>query len=969
MKNFFKKDKSNYEHEWDDLENSGEYAEAEEYTGEEEYYEAEEYAGEEEYYEAEEYTGEEEYYEAEEYAGEEEYYEAEEDAVEEEYYEDEEYYEEEEYYEAAEDFYAENEADEEDDEFVGGGLFEKIRYFFSEMDMVDKVVAGTGIAVLLLALITGFVFVGNRVVAKQVNSFDTVGNQLAGISVIGGQGLTAVADAQIARQEAAEALAEKEKEDEETRYDEQEYDNEVTVALNMTSIKKDLKIKFVNKKTGKLIPNVPFEVEVTNPKGKVYTWTDDDKDGIIYKSDIAHGEYNIALLKLAGYEKYKFSTSSQPFEVKENIDYEKVNVDDEIKTEAEIDASKEDTAQNDVEQESSLKDTVEWVESAKIPIGESYVEVAKTTIDEPKLARFDNFVKLMGVNGETVTITGASTVAATGTIPLNATATGFKGDVTYTWAVSGAGATIEGSGNSVTLKANNTETTAQTATVSVTATSTYTETVSGDDITTTYSDTATMTVTVEAAAQTPDPVTEITLSKSSLELQVGETHTLTAKAGDVTSGFTWKSSDENVVKVESNGTVKALKEGNATVEVSYTLEDQTVVKAQCKVKVVKETLVEIAIKLDKTSEEIQAGKTLELVPTITGNPTVESKLVWSTSDKSIATVKGDTKKATVSLLKVGKVKITATYTEGEKSVEASCEINVVANPALDNATALKDKNGKQIYVENANGQYVAATYADYFKENQKFYLKQQNYKYTGWQTIDGKVYYFDANGNKVTGAQVIQGAQYNFDSNGVLLSSNGVLGIDVSKWNGSIDWEAVKNSGVSYVIIRCGYRGSSAGALIEDPKYRTNIQGATAAGLKVGVYFFTQAINEIEAVEEASMVLSLVKGYNISYPIFLDVESSGGRADGIDRATRTAVCKAFCQTIKNSGYAAGVYANKTWFESYIDTSQLGAYRIWLAQYAAKPTYGGRYDIWQYSSKGKVSGISGNVDMNLSYMGY
>ena len=117
------------------------------------------------------------------------------------------------------------------------------------------------------------------------------------------------------------------------------------------------------------------------------------------------------------------------------------------------------------------------------------------------------------------------------------------------------------------------------------------------------------------------------------------------------------------------------------------------------------------------------------------------------------------------------------------------------------------------------------------------------------------------------------------------------------------------------------------------------------------------------------MVLSLVKGYNISYPIFLDVEASGGRADGIDRATRTAVCKAFCQTIKNSGYAAGIYANKTWFESYIDTSQLGAYRIWLAQYAAKPTYSGRYDIWQYSSKGKVSGISGNVDMNLSYMGY
>jgi GH25 family lysozyme M1 (1,4-beta-N-acetylmuramidase) len=174
---------------------------------------------------------------------------------------------------------------------------------------------------------------------------------------------------------------------------------------------------------------------------------------------------------------------------------------------------------------------------------------------------------------------------------------------------------------------------------------------------------------------------------------------------------------------------------------------------------------------------------------------------------------------------------------------------------------------------------------------------------------------------------------------------------------------------VSYVIIRCGYRGSSQGALIDDPMFATNIKGATAAGLKVGVYFFTQAIDEVEAVEEASMVLDRIKGYRISYPVFLDVESSGGRADGISTETRTAVCKAFCATIQNAGYTAGVYANKTWFTSKINASALSSYKIWLAQYAAAPTYSGRYDIWQYTSKGQVSGISGNVDMNLSYLGY
>ena len=118
------------------------------------------------------------------------------------------------------------------------------------------------------------------------------------------------------------------------------------------------------------------------------------------------------------------------------------------------------------------------------------------------------------------------------------------------------------------------------------------------------------------------------------------------------------------------------------------------------------------------------------------------------------------------------------------------------------------------------------------------------------------------------------------------------------------------------------------------------------------------------------MVLSLIKGYNISYPVFLDVEASNGRGDAINADTRTAVCRAFCQTIQNSGYKAGIYANKTWFTSYMNTPSLTGYKIWLAQYAAAPSYTRtKYDMWQYSSKGKVSGISGNVDMNISYLGY
>ncbi|MDE6055937.1 MAG: Lyzozyme M1 (1,4-beta-N-acetylmuramidase), partial [Lachnospiraceae bacterium] len=263
-------------------------------------------------------------------------------------------------------------------------------------------------------------------------------------------------------------------------------------------------------------------------------------------------------------------------------------------------------------------------------------------------------------------------------------------------------------------------------------------------------------------------------------------------------------------------------------------------------------------------------------------------------------------------------------------------------------------------------------YADYFSSSEFYISAQSNYVYTGWQTINGKTYYYDKNGNVVTGTQIIQGVTYNFGTDGAIATTvNGsTFGIDVSRHNGTIDWNAVKASGVDYVIIRCGYRGSSTGALIEDQNFKTNIKGATAAGLKVGVYVFSQAVNEVEAVKEASLAVSLVKGYNLTYPIFIDTEASGGRADKIDKATRTAVVNAFCQTVSSAGYQPGIYASKTWFEDKLNMGAVGSSRIWLAQYSAAPTYTGRkYDMLQYSSKGKISGISTAVDLNYSYLGY
>ena len=197
----------------------------------------------------------------------------------------------------------------------------------------------------------------------------------------------------------------------------------------------------------------------------------------------------------------------------------------------------------------------------------------------------------------------------------------------------------------------------------------------------------------------------------------------------------------------------------------------------------------------------------------------------------------------------------------------------------------------------------------------------------------------------------------------------GTRGIDVSKYNKEIDWAKVKASGIEFAIIRAGYRGSGSGVLVEDPYFRQNLAGAKAAGVKIGVYFFTQAVNEAEAAEEAEAVASLVNASDLALPVFLDVESSGnvngGRADGLDVATRTAVVKSFCETVQSLGYRAGVYANKTWMTGKLNMEELAPYEKWLAQYRTSgPTYKGDYSIWQYTSNGSVDGIQGRVDLDI-----
>lgn len=209
------------------------------------------------------------------------------------------------------------------------------------------------------------------------------------------------------------------------------------------------------------------------------------------------------------------------------------------------------------------------------------------------------------------------------------------------------------------------------------------------------------------------------------------------------------------------------------------------------------------------------------------------------------------------------------------------------------------------------------------------------------------------------------------ESNERLSDDEALFGIDVSKWNKDIDWKAVADAGVDFAIIRCGYRGSKTGALVEDPYFAKNIKEAEEAGIKVGIYFFTQAVNPVEAVEEASIAIALSRQYKLALPIFIDTEGAGGngRADGLDKDTRTAVCETFCRTVENAGLNAGVYASKHWLEHNLSTDRFTDYTIWLAQYSKQATYEGDYALWQYTSAGTVDGINTRVDLNLCYKKY
>ena len=741
------------------------------------------------------------------------------------------------------------------------------------MAALDIAIALTGVLVLAAAAFTTSMYLGRNEQNKQMEAVAAVGKNLEAIGMSGEEVLSAVA---VAAQNVSEEASEEETTETETGYEEKDLEANVDVILKLSSMQKDMKIKFADKNSGKLIGNQPFTVKLEGASSQ--NAKDDDKDGIIYLKDLKAGDYVVTVTGPDEISGRKAAGISGRVTVKDKIEYKKVDVTDEIKKESEINVAKEDTAIAPAV-ESVLQDTVEWVESTKTPAGngQEYEEVGKSDIPEPAQARL------------------------------------LEPEIKYAY----------------------------------------------------FAKETQIAVFDQPREESPaegenTPPSESESSSESESTKPSESEGTKPSESESESGSSKPTESESTKPSESESTKPSESESATESSTAATEPTKTPETKPEEIKVKKITI--------SGSATVEVGQTVSLSVTVSPDNAANKSVRWEiVSGKEFVSVDD---KGTVKGVKAGEAKIKAVAQDGS-NVESGISTVKVTEKKInrgDTKTLLKDKNGNQLYCKDGDT-YREATTADYYTKD-KFYRKKANveYRYTGWQTIDGKRFFYDKNGTAVTGEQVIQGVKYTFNGDGSL-NTGTVMGIDISKHNGNIDWNAVKNSGVQYVILRCGYRGSASGVLVEDQKFKKNIQGATAAGLKVGIYFFSQAVNEVEAVEEASMTLSLIKNYRITYPVYIDVESANGRADGISKAARTSVINAFCQTIRNSGYTPGLYANKNWLTEKINTGALGGCKIWLAQYVAAPTYGGRYEMWQYSSRGSIAGIKGNVDLNVSYMGY
>ena len=226
-------------------------------------------------------------------------------------------------------------------------------------------------------------------------------------------------------------------------------------------------------------------------------------------------------------------------------------------------------------------------------------------------------------------------------------------------------------------------------------------------------------------------------------------------------------------------------------------------------------------------------------------------------------------------------------------------------------------------------------------------------------------------------------AKNDYDLENSLVNENGLLsykdnkreairGVDLSKYNGDVDFGKLKDNGIRFAMLRLGSRGYGTGKITLDEKFVEYAQNAQVAGIQIGAYFYSQAVNETEAVEEANYIVGAVSGFGVKYPIAIDIEKVEGdeaRTDKLTIEERTAVVKMFCDAVKGYGYKPVIYATTDMLVTGLDLKELADYDVWLADYDIPTDYPYRFSMWQYNKKGRIDGITGDIDLDLSFIDY
>lgn len=268
------------------------------------------------------------------------------------------------------------------------------------------------------------------------------------------------------------------------------------------------------------------------------------------------------------------------------------------------------------------------------------------------------------------------------------------------------------------------------------------------------------------------------------------------------------------------------------------------------------------------------------------------------------------------------------------------------------AKALAEEEAKKEEEEDPSkdGKHTLLTFADGSEEWVLInpYLEQNTYDYTKLQMRADKMAYYES-GRSVS-----------------------YLGADLSKYNGDVDFQALKESGIEFVMLRLGSRGYGSGQIMLDEKFDEYMNKASEAGLEIGVYFFSQAITAEEAVEESNFIIQTLTERHITYPVAFDMEyvqNDKARVEVLSKEEKTAVARAFLENIKAAGYKPMIYGTKEWLIKEINLTKLTDYDIWLSQQKDIPDYPYKFQMWQYTTEGDIPGVEGDVDLNICFVDY